>query len=81
MAIKVEKRVVCDFGERHGGEIRQWRLTVDKESRTFDLCPTCAKPLTRVWDRGRNGTAVPARMQVVTLSEIESQKQKKTPAP
>lgn len=76
MAIRITKEVVCDFGERHSGEIRQWRLTVDQESQVFDLCPACSKPLATVWERGEGGQKLPARMRVTTMSEIEAQKQR-----
>jgi hypothetical protein len=74
MAVKVERKVVCDLGERHGGEIRQWRLTVDKESKVFDLCPSCAKPLQKLWDTDGFPSKPATRMKVYSMSEIESQK-------
>lgn len=74
MAIKVTRQVVCDLGDRHTGEVRQWRITVDKESKVFDLCPRCSAPLVSLWDRGGTAKAVPARMRVVSMSEIEAQK-------
>lgn len=77
MAVKVERRVVCDFGERHSGEIKHYRITVDGQSKTFDLCPTCAKPVQRLWDRGA-GAKTPKRNRVYTMSEIQA-KHKKTP--
>ena len=76
MAVKVERKVVCDLGERHGGEIRQWRLTVDRESKVFDLCPSCAKPLQRLWDLDGQPGKPAGRMRVYSLSEIEARKNK-----
>ena len=73
MAIRVTREVVCDLGERHTGEIRHWRVTVDKETKTFDLCPACSKPLTKLWG-GSPGARVTGRMRVVSMSEIEAQK-------
>lgn len=79
MAIKVTRKVVCDHGERHSGTIRNWRITVDGESKTFDLCPTCSKGLQRLWARGGEARQAPARMRIHTLSEIEAQKREAPP--
>lgn len=79
MAIKVEKRVVCDLGEKHGGPITNWRLTTDRESKVFDLCSSCAKPLRRLWDRGGEARQAPARMRVLEMSEIEALKREDAP--
>jgi hypothetical protein len=79
MAIEVTKRVVCDLGAKHTGEIRQWRITVDGKSKTFDLCPSCARSLVALWERGGDAKKAPSKMRVVTLSEIEAEKQKAPP--
>jgi len=76
MAIKVEKRVVCDVGERHAGTIRQWRVTVDGEGKVFDLCPRCSAPLEALWSKAGTPRRAPGRMQIKTMSEIEAEKQK-----
>ena len=76
MAIKVTKEVVCDFGDRHSGDIRNWRVTIEGESKVFDLCPTCSKPLTRLWGRGPTARAAPKRMVIASMSEIEAAKKK-----
>jgi hypothetical protein len=78
MAVKVTRQVVCDLGERHTGEIRQWRLTVGRETKTFDLCPSCSRPLTALWDKGGEARRASKKMRVVTLSEIEAQKKPPT---
>lgn len=78
MAIKVEKRVVCDLGERHTGSIRQWRITVDRETKTMDLCNRCSVPLVALWDRGGSPRRSGTRMQVVSMSEIEGKKKPPT---
>lgn len=80
MAIRVTKQVVCDLGERHSGEIRQWRLTVDRETKVFDLCPSCSRHLQALWDNGTVAHREPPRMKVLTLSEIEARKQKTPPS-
>ena len=80
MAIKVEKRVVCDLGDKHLGEVKQWRITVDRESKVLDLCAACSRPLVKLWDGAAGPARVPVKMKVVTLSEIEAQKHKETPA-
>lgn len=79
MATRVERRIVCDFGERHGGEITQWRLTTGGQHKILDLCPSCSKPLRRVWERGGDGRPNPGRMRVYDMAEIEAQKKRKTP--
>ena len=76
MAVRVERKVVCDFGDRHSGDIRTYRVTADGTSTTLDLCPTCAKPITKLLAKGDRREATSPRMKVYTLSEIE---QKKTP--
>lgn len=80
MAVKVERKVVCDFGEAHSGEIRHYRITVDGESKTFDLCARCSAPVDRLLAKGGLATATPERLKVYSMSEIEARKQKKTPA-
>lgn len=80
MAIKVTKQVVCDLGEKHTGPIKSWRLTTERESKTFDLCPSCSRPLTRLWDRGGDAQRTGGRMRVLTMSEIESLKHSEPPA-
>lgn len=80
MAIKVTRQVVCDLGDRHTGEVRQWRVTVGGESKVFDLCPRCSAPFQKMWDLDGRPARGPQRMRIKTLSEIEAEKQK-TPQP
>lgn len=80
MAIKVTREVVCDLGERHQGEIRQWRITVDHETQVFDLCPGCSKHLVKLWENGHGPHRESPRMKVLTMSEIEARKQKTPPS-
>jgi hypothetical protein len=76
MAIKVEKRVVCDINDRHTGNIRQWRVTIDGQTKVFDLCPRCAQPFQKMWDLDGHPPRGPQRMKIKTLSQIEGEKQK-----
>lgn len=76
MAIKVTKEVVCDLGDRHGGEIRTWRMTTDGESKTMDLCATCSRPLTRLWGRAGQATKTSKRGRVYDMSEVVAAQQK-----
>lgn len=80
MAIKVTKELVCDLGERHPGPIRQWRLTVDHESQVFDLCPSCSRHLSALWEKGHGAVRESTRMKVLTMAEIEAIKQRTPPS-
>lgn len=81
MATRVERRIVCDFGDRHTGEVTQWRLSHGGEHKILELCPTCARPLVRIWDRGGEPKTTPQRMRIYDMQEIEAQKSRKAPSP
>lgn len=80
MATKIERVLVCDFGEKHSGEIRRWRIAVDGEHKNMDLCPNCSRPLLKIWDRGGEAKPLPRRMKVYDIDEIEAQKSKRPPS-
>lgn len=77
MGVRITRTVVCDLGERHGGEIEKYAVTVAGVTRKFDLCRTCSKPLRDLFARGAGGTR-PRPGRVWTLDEIEESK--KTPS-
>lgn len=79
MATRIQKKVVCDFGDAHRGEVTQWRLSRLGEHKVLELCPTCARPLRLLWERGGEAKTTPQRMRVYSMEEIEAQKRKQPP--
>jgi len=78
MAVKVQRTLVCDFGERHQGEVRTYRITVDGSTTALDLCPRCAKPITRIVEQSGKPPTEQVKMRVYSMEEV--QRRKKTPA-
>ena len=80
MATRITRTTVCDFGDRHTGTISQWRLTTEGAYKVLELCPTCAKPLRRVWDRATGAEITPTRGKVYDMAEIDAQKREQPPS-
>ena len=80
MAIRVQRTLVCDFGERHAGTVHAYRVSVDGNTTSLDLCDRCAKPIHRLLERADKEPTEPGKMRVFSMEEIEARKQKKPPA-
>lgn len=70
---------MCDFGERHAGAVHSYRVTVDGATTTLDLCPKCARPITRVLEKAGKEPSEQGKMRIFSIEEIEARKQKTPP--
>lgn len=80
MAVKVQRTLVCDFGERHAGAVRTYRITIDGSTTSLDLCPKCARPILRLLEKAGKEPTESGKMRVFSMEEIEARKTQKTPA-
>ena len=79
MAVRVQRILVCDFGERHAGAVRTYRITIDGSTTTLELCPKCARPIHKLLERAGKESTEAGKMRIYSMDEVEARTRKEPP--